>query len=261
VKYFIGLFAVVAVVAGGTAVAYHVWDDATHTKGSDNGGVLTAVPGSTIAADAPVPAAGQVLVSGSVGAAHLEGAVVSALATPLEITTPQRGEGSGATISAIQVNGQPSSIEWNAGRPFELSGNGGSLLLAPVSLDIAAGGARVTLDGQPHGFTPGTYTLDTPVAVATGGLGQPADKVTFSATPDSRVEFRGSASAPLPDGTVQVSGQGKVVFEGALTVERHDRSVATGPAVTLDSGTYQITFTPDGTGNYKVQATLSGNVH
>ena len=261
VKYFVGLLAVVAVVAGGTAAAYHFWDNATHTRANDNGGVLAGAPASTLATDAPAPAEGQVFVGGTVTGAHLEGAVLSTLPTPLSISTPQRGEGSGATVSGIQVNGKPSSVEWDAGRPLELSGKGGSLLLAPVVLDIGGGAARVTLDGQPHGFTPGTYTINTPVAVATGGLGQPADRVTFTATPDSRVVFRGNASTALPDGAVQVSGQGKVSLEGAPSVTHPDRSVSTGSSVTLDSGTYQITFTPDGNGGYAVQATLSGPVH
>jgi hypothetical protein len=258
VKYFVGLLAVVAAVAAATAAGYRLWDNTTSTQSKDNGGVLGG-PSSTLAGDAPAPADGEVFVNGSVNAAHVEGAVLPSLATPLTIATPQRGEGAGATIQGIHVNGEPASIEWDAGRPLELSGEGGSLLLEPVVVDIGDGAARVTLDGQPHGFTPGTYTINTPVAVAISGLGEPADRVTFTATPDSRIEFRGGASADLPD-AAQLSGQGTLTLEGAPSVVHPDRTITTGPTVTLDSGTYQVRFTSDGNGGYTVKATLAGTV-
>jgi len=259
VKYFAGLLAVVAVVAGATAAVYRLWDDVTHTRSSDNGGTLTA-PASSLDPGLPAPAEGQVFVSGTVTGGHFEAATVPALPTPFTVTTPQRGEGAGATITGVDVNGKTSSIEWDAGRPLVVQGDGGSLLLGPVTVDLTDGGGTITLDGAVHGFASATYTIATPVAVSTGGLGRPADKVTFTANGDSHVVFRGGATVPLGATAYRITGQGPLHLEGALSVAHTDRSLTAEQSLTLDSGTYDLTISPVG-GGWAILATLTGPTH
>ncbi|HEV3226223.1 MAG TPA: hypothetical protein VGZ52_05295, partial [Acidimicrobiales bacterium] len=99
-KYFVGMLAIVAVVAGVTVGGYRAWDKATHTR-DDNGGVLTAGPSTT--KPAPLPS-DQLVVTGTVTAVHLEGAALAKLAMPITVETADRGTG-GATITPVVVNG------------------------------------------------------------------------------------------------------------------------------------------------------------
>ncbi len=84
---------------------------------------------------------------------HAEGAMLPALATPLTVTTATRGEG-GATITPVTVNGKTTSIEWNAGQPLPLEGDGGSLVLGPIAVDVGTDIVLV-LDGV-HSLAPGS---------------------------------------------------------------------------------------------------------
>jgi hypothetical protein len=255
VKYFAGMLAIVALVAGATVGAYRAWDRATHTR-EDNGGVLAGGVASpaTLPPDTPAPADGQVIVSGTVTAAHVQGASVASLATPITVTTAARGQG-GATITPVLVNGKSTSIEWTAGQPLPLKGDGGGLALGPVGVEVGDGIALV-LDGV-HGLLPGTYTISTSVAVGS----QPKDSVTFTATDTTTIRFRGGASAPLSTPDLTANGSGSVSLEGTLTVAHPDRTTTSASAITLDSGTYSITVTPAAGGGFTVKATLQGPVH
>ncbi|MEY2453607.1 MAG: hypothetical protein QOD92_3181 [Acidimicrobiaceae bacterium] len=260
-KYFVGMLAIVGLVAGATVGAYRAWDKATHTR-EDNGGVLAGAPSpATLPPEAPTPAEGQVIVSGTLSTAHVEGLDLGTLPTPFTVSTATRGEG-GATITPVLVNGKSTSIEWTAGQPLPLSGDGGGLTLGPVALDVADG-VTLLLDGV-HGVVPGTYTIATSVAVGS----QPKDSVTFEATDTTTIEFRGTATTPVSaiplsavDPTTGASGTGTVTLEGALTVAHPDRSTTTAAAITLDSGTYTIALTPAPGGGFNVQATLQGPTH
>jgi hypothetical protein len=256
-KYFVGMLAIVGLVAGATVGAYRVWDKATHTR-EDNGGVLAGAPSpATLAPEVPTPADGQVIVSGAITAAHVEGLDLGTLPTPFTVSTATRGEG-GATITPVLVNGNSTSIEWTAGQPLPLSGDGGGLTLGPVALDVADG-VTLLLDGV-HGVVPGTYTIATSVAVGS----QPKDSVTFEATDATTIEFRGTTSTTLPAAAAAsgaATGSGTVTLQGALTVAHPDRSTTSASEITLDSGTYTIAFTPVPSGGFTVQATLQGPTH
>jgi hypothetical protein len=254
VKYFVGLLAIVALVAGATVGGYRVWDRATHTR-DDNGGVLAGGDTSpTLPPEVPAPAPGQVIVTGTVTAAHLEGAAIAQLAMPITVSTAVRGEG-GATITPVLVNGKTTSIEWNAGQPLPLSGDGGSLALGPVAIEVTDGIVLI-LDGV-HGVAAGTYTIDTSVAVGS----QPKDSVTFTATDTTTIQFRGTASTPLPTPELTTDGSGALTLQGSLTIAHPDRSTSPASAITLDSGTYSIKLTPAEGGGFTVQATLQGPTH
>src|SRR5882757_5055830 len=90
VKYFAGLLAIVALVAGATVGGYHAWDRTTHTK-DDNGGVLAGAS-TTLPADTPAPAEGQVFVTGKITTAHLDGVTLHPLPTPITVDTATRGQ-------------------------------------------------------------------------------------------------------------------------------------------------------------------------
>lgn len=253
-KYFAGMLAIVALVAGATAGAYRAWDRATHTR-DDNGGVLAGGDTSaTLPADTPAPGQGQVVVTGTVTAAHLAGVLIPTLATPITVTTATRGQG-GATITPVLVNGKSTSIEWTAGQPLPLTGDGGSLVLGPIGVEVTDGIALV-LDGV-HGVAPGTYKIATSVAVGS----QPKDSVTFTATDKTTIQFRGTATTPLPTPNLTTNGSGTLSLEGTLTIAHPDRTTSQASAISLDSGTYSITITPAAAGGFDVQATLQGTVH
>ena len=254
VKYFAGMLAIVALVAGATVGGYRAWDRATHTR-EDNGGVLGGgETSSTLPADTAAPAEGQVIVTGTVTAAHLEGVAITSLATPITVTTATRGQG-GATLTPVLVNGKPTSIEWTAGQPLPLSGDGGSLTLSPVTVEVTDGIALV-LDGV-QVVAPGSYQIATPVAVGS----QPKDSVFFTATDKTTIQFRGTATTPLPTPDLTADGSGPLSLQGTLTIAHPNRTTSQASAITLDSGTYTIKLTPADGGGFNVEATLQGPTH
>jgi hypothetical protein len=195
-----------------------------------------------------------VTVTGTITAAHLEGATIMSLATPITVTTASRGQG-GATITPVLVNGKSTSIEWTAGQPLPLTGDGGSLALGPVAVDVTDAIALV-LDGV-HGVAPGTYNIATSVAVGS----QPKDSVTFTTTDKTTIRFRGNATTPLPTADLATNGSGALSLEGTLTVAHPDRTTSQASTINLDSGTYSITITPVVGGGFNVTATLQGPTH
>jgi hypothetical protein len=260
VKYFVGLLALLGLAAGLTVGGYQLWEHAvsTRTGADDNGGVIAGgTTPATTGATAPA-APKQVPVSGTVSALHVEGAVLQPLALPLEITTPERGEGSGATVKAITVDGKASGIEWDAGTPLELGGDGGMLELAPLGVDADAEHLYISFGTGAHGFAPGEYHIDTPVAVGTGGLATPVKSVTFEATATSTIAFRGNASTTLDPRDLSIQGPGKVVLAGDLTVHNPDGSTTKAAMVTLEAGPFQLAITPVEGGYLLQQATLQG---
>ena len=258
-KYFVGLLALLGLAAGLTFGGYQLWEHAVSTRAGadDNGGVIaggsTTAPGPTT----PPPAPTQVTVTGTVSALHVEGAVLEPLELPLTITTPERGEGSGATVKGITVDGRPSGIEWDAGTPLELQGEG-KLQLAPLIVDADADGVYLSFGNGAHGFSPGEYDIDAPVAVGTGGLATPVQSVTFEATVTSTIAFRGNASTTLDPRELSVRGPGKVVLAGDLTVVQPDGSTAKAAMVTLVAGPFQLLLKPVDGGYDLSQCTLQG---
>lgn len=250
-----GLIAVVLVagVTAGVAEVLGIGDDGSTTAVPTTGSGLPTTTGVHI-----VPAAGQALVSGTVTAVAADDALLNPLRTPLTVTTPERGFGSGATIEGVTVGDDAATIVWDAGQAFVLSGQDGALLLDPVHVDVGALGMVVLLDGPVHGFAPGSYRLDTPVAVGTSGLAQPADGVTFAAGPSSTVTFSGRATAVVPPGPIVLRGPGSVTLTGAMQVETTAGTVAAA-TVTFGPGPFQVSLVP-GPGGYTVTATLQGPV-
>lgn len=236
-------------------------DGGDQVVGGDPGG--TVGPGATTTtADTPAGpgavAPGQVRVTGTVTAVHLEGAVLE----PREVPTPltvlsERGFGNGASLFGVRVDGAEVSVEWDGGRPFVLA-DGGALVLDPVTVDLTPEGLRVALGDAVHALTPGTYRLDTPVAVGREGFATARDRLTFEATADTTLEPRGDAAVILgPTAPRRLVGPGTVRLEGAL--ERTD-AAGTRPVRSIDAaeGAFEITLAPAGGGGWTITAVLQG---
>ena len=246
--------AIVALVAGATIGGYRAWDKATHTR-DDNGGVLAinSSPATTPAGSGPV-GKNQVRVTGSVTAAQINGLALETLATPFTVTPTDRGVG-GATFTPVEVDGRSTSIDWQAGQPLPLSGDGGSLKLGAVACNVAGGAITLVLDGV-HGVAPGTYSIKTSVAVGS----QPRDSVTFTASDTTTVEFRSGSTTPLATPELDGSGTGSLRLDGTLTIERADQKKTPSQTISLDNGIYQIKLTPTGNGDFTVSALLQGAI-
>ncbi len=222
----------------------------------------TVAPGvgdsTTSSTSAPVEVLppGQVRVLGQVTAVHLEGAVPDPrhVAAPLTVTA-ERGFGNGGELSSVVVDGQPSSIVWDGGRPFVLS-SGDGLVLDPVTVDLTEAGFRLALGGSAHALRPGTHQLDTPVAVGSAGIATPHDQVRFEATADSLFEARGDTVLMLgSEQPRRFLGPGLVRLDGTLTLtDAH----GTGPATTLarSAASFDLTFTPAAGGGWTVEGVV-----
>ena len=252
VKYFLGLLAIVGVVAGGTVAAYHAWDRATHTR-DDNGGVLTAGPTTTTPGIPTLPAKDQVVLVGGVTSMHIDGATIDNLPMPITVSTAERGVG-GATFTPVQVDGKTTSIDWQAGQPLPISGVGGNLLVKGVTVEATPDGISVVLDGV-QAFTPGTYRLSSSVAVGS----TPKDAVEFTTTDKTTAKFRGTASTPF-NGPLMTQGAGSISLDGNVTVTHPDGTKTPATHLELDTGLYKLTLTPTPRGDFILQAILQGNV-
>lgn len=249
------MVAILAVAAGLTVLISDRLDDGS-TGGGDQ-----VVGGDTDSSDTTaVPPEGQVRVTGTLTALHVEGAVVD----PREIPTPftivsERGFGNGGELTGVQVDGMEASVVWDGGRPFVLS-SGGAMVLDPVTVDLAPEGVRLALGGAVHDLTPGLYQLDTPVAVGTSGVASSRDSVAFTAGEGAVFAANGDAALFLDQSSPRhLLGPGLVHFEGTLEVADAD---GTRPVATLDAaiGAFDITLTPDPGGGWTVTAVLEGEL-
>jgi hypothetical protein len=215
---------------------------------------------STSSTTTTAPAPGDVRVTGTVTAVHLEGAVLDPrdLPTPLTVTA-DRGFGNGGRLSGVTVDGTPVTIEWDAGRPFVLS-SGGALVVDPVRIDLTAEGLRLNLADGVHGLQPGTYHLDTPVALGSSGVAEARESVVFAATDASTFEPRGDAALFLGrDQPRRVVGPGRVHLEGALQLQDGAGTRSIG-SLDAGEGAYDLTLTPAADGGWTVTALLGGEV-
>jgi hypothetical protein len=235
-----------AAVAGLTVLVYNQLD--ITTGGGDQ---VVSGDGTTI-----VPGPGQVEVHGALAAALIAGAVLEPrnVPTPLTITS-ERGFGNGGELTTVEVDGNPSTIVWDGGRPLTLS-SGGALLLDPVDLVLAPAGLQALLGGGNHALVPGTYRLDTPVAVGQEGVATPRDAVTFDAVEGSLLEARGDASVTFaPDAPRRFVGPGKVLLTGTFEITDDDGTRAA-TSLASEVSAYDLTFTPDGAGGWTVDGVV-----
>lgn len=198
----------------------------------------------------------QVRVSGVLSAIHVEGCTVDPLPLPVTIEAPERGASNGASIAGVNVGGKPATIEWDAGRPLQLSG-AGPLELDPLTVELGPGGIGLRVGGTVVGFTPGEQRIDTPVAVGQSGLARPKDSVTFEATARSTMSLRGASTITVaPPKGLSCTGPGLVALAGELTVV-----TATGSSratkIDLPKGAFELELVA-GPAGYAVDAVLQG---
>jgi hypothetical protein len=245
------MWAVLACVVGVTVVAHDRLalgrDGGDQVVSAPDGAVAPATGGGTTTAEADptvVPGPGQVRVHGTITALHLEGSVLdpNEVATPLTIVS-DRGFGNGGELTQVEVDGKPSSIVWDGGRPFVLS-SGGAMVVAPVVTDLVPEGLRLVLGGAVHTLTPGTYRLDTPVAVGSAGIATPMDAVTFTATEATRFEALGDAALVFgPDVARHLMGPGRVQLDGALELT-DAQGARTATTFSVELAAFDLTVTP-----------------
>jgi hypothetical protein len=239
--------------AGAIAVAAH--------RGDSNGGPVRAPAPSTSTAGpagsfTAVPRAGQALVAGTVTGLTADNAEAAALALPLTITIPNRGQG-GADFHNVAVNGQTVAISWYGGQPLPVSGTG-SMDLAGAPVTVEPSGITWMLDGAPRALTPGRYFLGAPVAAGASGLGTPMDSVTFEAGSASTMETSGGARVHLPAARLHLEGPGRVTLHGVLALRTPQRTRRVAD-IHFGPGDYRIDLTP-APGGYRIDAILQGPV-
>lgn len=258
-RLFLGMWVIIAVVVGLTVLAYDRLD-----IGGDGGDQIVSGPDGTVddasgpdgtdptATTTLEPGPGEVRVRGTVTTVLIADAVLQPREVPTPLTvTSERGFGNGGELTTVLVDGQPASIVWDGGRPFTLS-SGGALVLDPVNVALLPEGFQLVLGQGNHAFVPGTYQLDTPVAVGTSGIATPRDSVTFEATDASLFEARGDASLLLgPEAPRRFIGPGKLVLGGTLEIEGPD-GTQTQDAFATEVTAFDLTFTPDGAGGWTV---------
>ena len=203
----------------------------------------------------------QVEVTGTATGITVEGAAFDRIDTPLLVNTAARGQG-GGTLTDVEVDGQLTDVAWDAGQPFDLRGDGG---IIPQAMNLFAAPAGITVgfpDNSVNEIVPGSYGLETPVAIGRGGLARPQDAVAFEATVESTVVFRGGASTAIAPRELAFEAGGRVLLEGTFRVRRPDGTTADAVGVELPEGAYRLTATPrpDGTG-YDVVVLLQGAVN
>jgi hypothetical protein len=258
--FLVGLLVVAAIggVTFGIAAVLGVGDD---SGGGDDGGV---VGGGTTSSTVPVAlAADQVSVTGVATNLTIYGAVVDEIIADT-ITVPSAGLTSSGTFEGALVDGDDSTIVWDAGRPLAFAPSTPLRLRpAPVNLTIGPDSMNVAFpDDSVHRVEPGDYTINAPTAVSSGGLGRPMDTVSFTANDDTTVKFTGSASATILPLAMTARGPGQVGLEGTFQVVHPDGTVEDATQIGLPGGSFQITFTPnaDGSGYDLSNVILEGGV-
>ena len=260
-RWFLTMATIVVAVAALTVLISNGLD-----RGASGSDQVIAAPGSTTTSAGSASTTSEISpdaasqVSGTVTAAHLEGAVVDPREVPTPLTiTAERGFGNGGRLAGVTVEGTAATIEWDAGTPFVLS-SGGALVLDPVRIDLTGEGLRLNLADAVHTFVPGTYQLDTPVAVGTSGVAGARERVVFDASAQSTFEPRGDAALFLSSAKARrLLGPGVVHLEGTLEVT--DPSGArTVTRLDAAEGAYDLIFTPTATGGWSVEGLLAGDI-
>jgi polyisoprenoid-binding protein YceI len=212
----------------------------------------TARPTTTVPVDPNAP----FQVTGTLTQLGAERTATDPIKPPFTITVAERGVG-GAEVVGATVNGKATQINWGAGQPLPVSGTGPGIDLGIVSMALDAKTITWNLDGALRDVLPGSYTLGSPVAVGTGGLATPVDRVTFTAGNNTTLRTRGTAMISRAPAALRIEGrEGALVLTGKLTLSNAtgDHNVKT---VTFGPGTYDVTLTPVA-GGYTVVAHLQG---
>ena len=202
VRWLLGVV-IAAVLAGGLATAL---SDRTSQPRVD-----------TVIHETVVPPEGQATVHGSLTGFVADDATGPPLSIPLEIPS------GGATIEGAIVDGHRSTVVWDGGRPFRMHGSG-AIDLGPTHVEMGVGALFWPLAGI-RVLAPGTYRIDTPVAVGSGGLAHPEDAVDFTADGETTIETRGDATVVRGISPLHLEGPGRFRADGTFTITTREGTV------------------------------------
>jgi hypothetical protein len=248
------LVVLVALLLAGDAVALATVD--RHHTGAARPPVTA--PPATLPPVTVLPQ-GQAVLSGTVTAAHLAGAVGPPLSLPLVISIPNRGQGE-LNIERVRFQGQAgATVAWDGGQPLPLSGTG-ALSLGPATVDVNTGGLTWHLDGMPRLLTPGRFTTGSAVAIGVAGLAQPLDQATFDVAPGTHgvMVTVGDVQVHQAPRAVHVTGPGQVQLLGRFTVRT---AAGTRAAANLHfgPGPFDLTLQPVA-GGFGISGVLQGPI-
>ena len=171
----------------------------------------------TVIHETVVPPEGQAEVHGTLTGFVADDANGPPLSVPLEL------EHGGATIEGAIVDGKRTTIVWDGGRPFRLRGSG-TIDLGPTHVELGVGALFWPIDGI-RVLSPGSYSIETPVAVGSGGLARPADAVSFTADGDTTIDTSGNATVVRGITPLHLEGPGSVKLDGSFTITTRSGTV------------------------------------
>ncbi|HEX4906636.1 MAG TPA: hypothetical protein VFU93_14355 [Acidimicrobiales bacterium] len=179
----------------------------------------------------------QAEVSGTIDGFVADDANGEPLTMPIELPSGR------ATIEGALVGGERSTIVWDGGRPFRLSGTG-AIDLGPTHVEQGVGAVFWTIDGL-RILSPGEYRLDTPVAVGSGGLARPRDVVEFTADEETTIDTTGAGAVGrgLP---VHLEGPGTFEADGHFRVRTRAGTVDANH-LEFGPGSFVVDVAADGT--------------
>jgi hypothetical protein len=233
------------VLTGG--VVYVITDTDSPTRVFDD-----PVAVETTIRDVHVLAEGQTKLEGTLTRLAGGDVVGPPLRTPLQFPAGGR-----ATIEGALVAGGRSTIVWDGGRPFALEGDG-AIDLGPIRMSVERDGtATWALSDGVRALLKGRYVLRTPVAVGTGGLAQPRDRVDFTADDETTIETHGVAAGTNP-AALHLEGPGTLILDGSLTIRTRDGSRKV-THLEFGPGPFELELQP-GPDGVAVVGTLQGDV-
>jgi hypothetical protein len=260
VRRFLGFLIVVELLAAGAYFggppAKEWLDERTGSPTVQAGPTGTESPSTRVV---EVPRPGQSIVSGTLTRLVAKDAAGDAIPAPFTIQPGQVGV-SRAVIGNVLVDGKPSTIAWDGGRPLPITGTG-ALELGTTQVTVDPAGVTWALEGSARALRPGAYRANFTVAVGSAGVANVRDNVAFTAGNDAALEVRkGTAFVRLPAAPLHVRAVQPTMatLEGDLTVQttagdHKSRRVTFGP------GLYDVTLTPVA-GGYTLRAILQGPV-
>lgn len=200
----------------------------------------------TVIRDEVVLPEGQAEVTGTIDGFVADDASGAPLTMPIELETGR------VTIEGAVVAGERATIAWDGGRPFRLDGTG-TIDLGPTHVELRpsgggggqhAGAVLWTIDGL-RILTPGTYRLDTPVAVGAGGLARPRDAVELTADEETTIDATGvgAVATSLP---VHLEGPGSFRADGDFRIRTRDGTTSA-THLEFGRGSFLVDVATDGT--------------
>lgn len=196
---------------------------------------------------------GQAEITGRAASLAADAQDAGNLPSPFTIVVA-RGAGHASLEGAI-ADGRRTTIFWDGGQPFTVTGGVG-LDLGVAHVTATPSGVRWALDAHQHTFLAGLYHTTASVAVGAGGLATPRDGLDFFADGQTILTTSGGAFIGLPPRGLHLLGPGSLALVGRFSVRTAN---ATRDATDLGfgPGPFDVTLRPV-RGGYAVTAIVRG---